>query len=312
MLKTRRSTPVLGLCLAAQSVLDVSEALLEQEGFAYVLPYKMSQDHVELLFSRIRRMGGFNNNPNAVQLQQALRRLALHNFIAPSATGNSTAPADEDGNDDDNAGLLQIRRPQRQRSALGAGDPMPAVVQHVLTTPGNRSAFVDDSVGYIAGYVCRKLIEGSVVKCGECIGALLSNEEDPPSREVMRLVEIRDNGGLLVPSASTYAIVASAERHLTALRRCGEMGQENLSLRIQCSVLAQFMTERSHELFPGLQEHMFEPRAGGCHAVSLLQQVVARYLRVRLHAYGHRITLSGMSSAHVRHHLHKQVLFARQ
>ncbi|KAF0307773.1 DNA transposase THAP9 [Amphibalanus amphitrite] len=312
VLKTRRSTPVLGLCLAAQSVLDVSEALLEQEGFAYVLPYKMSQDHVELLFSRIRRMGGFNNNPNAVQLQHALRRLALHNFISPSATGNSTAPADEDNGNDDEVGLLQIRRPQRQRSALGAGDPMPAVVQHVLMTPGNRSAFVDDSVGYIAGYVCRKLIEGSVVKCGECIGALLSNEEDPPSREVMRLVEIRDNGGLLVPSASTYAIIASSERHLTALRRCGEMGQENLSLRIQCSVLAQFMTERSHELFPGVQEHMFEPRAGGCHAVSLLKQVVARYLRVRLHAYGHYITLSGMASAHVRHHLHKQVLFARQ
>ncbi|KAF0298400.1 DNA transposase THAP9 [Amphibalanus amphitrite] len=223
-----------------------------------------------------------------------------------------TAPADEDNGNDDEVGLLQIRRPQRQRSALGAGDPMPAVVQHVLMTPGNRSAFVDDSVGYIAGYVCRKLIEGSVVKCGECIGALLSNEEDPPSREVMRLVEIRDNGGLLVPSASTYAIIASSERHLTALRRCGEMGQENLSLRIQCSVLAQFMTERSHELFPGVQEHMFEPRAGGCHAVSLLKQVVARYLRVRLHAYGHYITLSGMASAHVRHHLHKQVLFARQ
>ena len=311
MLQTRRSTPVLGLCLAAQSVLDVSETLLEEEGFAYVLPYKMSQDHVELLFSRIRRMGGYNNNPNAVQLQHALRRLSLHNFISPSATGNSTAPDDEDDGDDD-VGLLQIRRPQRQRSALGAGDPMPAVVQHVLTTPGNRSAFVDDCVGYISGYVCRKLIEGSVVKCGECIGALLSNEQDPPPRDVMRLVEIRDNGGLLVPSASTYAIVASAERHLTAVRRCGKVGQDNLSLRIQCSVLAQFMTERSHELFPGVQEHMFEPRADGCHAVSLLKQVVARYLRVRLHAYGRCTTLSGMSSAHVRHHLHKQVLFARQ
>ena len=301
---------MLGLCLAAQSLLDVSETLLEEEGFAYVLPYKMSQDHVELLFSRIRRMGGYSNNPNVVQLQHALRRLVLHNFISPSATGNCVAPADEDDGDDD--GLLQIRRPERQRTTLGAEDPMPAVVQHVLTTPGSRSAFLDDCVGYVTGYVCRKLIEGSVVRCGECISALLCNEDDPPSHAVMRLVEIRDNGGLLVPSASTYAIVASAERHLTALRRCGEVGLQNLSLRIQCSVLGQFMTERSHELFPGAQEHMFQPRADECHAVRLLKQVVARYLHVRLHAYGRSTTLSGMSSAHVRHHLHKQVLFARQ
>ena len=249
---------MLGLCLAAQSVLDVSETLLEEEGFAYVLPYKMSQDHVELLFGRIRRMGGYNNNPNVAQLQHALRRLVLHNFISPSATGNSTALADGDNGDGD-VGLLQIRRPERQRRILYAEDPMPAVVQHILTTSDNRSAFVDDCVGYIAGYVCRKLIEAGTIGCGECVGALLCNEEDPPLREAMRIVEIRDNGGLLVPSASTYAIVASAERHLTALRKCGEVGLQNLSLRIQCSVLAQFMTERSHELFPGVQEHMFEP-----------------------------------------------------
>ena len=209
---------MLGLCLAAQSVLDVSETLLEEEGYRYVLPYKMSQDHVELLFGRIRRMGGLNNNPNAVQLQHALRRLALHNFISPSATGNSTTQADEDDGDGD-IGLLRIRRPERQRPALGAEEPMPAIVQHVLSAPDNRSAFADDCVAYVAGYVChvcRKLIEGSVVKCGECIGACLRNEKDPPSQAVMRLVEIRDNWGLLVLSASTYAIVVSAERHLTA------------------------------------------------------------------------------------------------
>jgi hypothetical protein len=83
------------------------------------------------------------------------------------------------------------------------------------------------------------------------------------------------------------------------------VGISNLTFRIQCSVVAQFMTECSDELFPGVQEHMFEPRADECHAVVLLKQVVARYLRVRLYACGRRTTLSGigMSSTHVRHHL---------
>ncbi|KAF0295921.1 hypothetical protein FJT64_006632 [Amphibalanus amphitrite] len=70
-----------------------SARLMEQKGFAYVLPYKMNQDRMEL-FIRILRMGGFEYSPNKVQLQHALLRLALHNFISPSATGNNTAPAD--------------------------------------------------------------------------------------------------------------------------------------------------------------------------------------------------------------------------
>ena len=108
--------------------MDVSKTLLEEEGFTYVLPYKMSQDHVVLLFGRIRRMGGCN--PKVVQLQQTLRRLLLHNFIWPSAIGNNMAP-------DDDGGMLQIRRPKRHRTTLGAKQPMPAVVQHALATSGS-------------------------------------------------------------------------------------------------------------------------------------------------------------------------------
>ena len=307
VLHTRKFTPILGLCLASKSVMDVSAALLEEQDFKYVLPYKMSQDHVELLFGRIRRMGGYNNNPNVVQLQHAMRRLTLHNFISPSATGNCVDQDEEDQTD----GLLQIRRPRRAQPAVIGDEPMPAVVQHlVMGAPG--SAFVDNCVGYIAGYVSRKLVECNRVKCAECVEALLSNPHDMLTQDVMHLIKVRDNGGLLVPSASTYAVIASAERHLSALRKCAGVVLDNLSLRIQCSVLAHFMTERSHELFPGHQDHMFSARAGECHAVTLLKLIVSRYLRVRLHAHGQNSTISGLQRAHIRHSLYKQVLFAHQ
>ncbi|XP_037076707.1 uncharacterized protein LOC119097864 [Pollicipes pollicipes] len=157
VLQTRRFTPVLGLCLATQTVIDVSEALLK-EGFVCVLPYKMSQDHLELLSGQIRRVGGFNNNPNVAQLQHAMRRLILHSFISPSATGSCMSR--DDGDD----GLLQIR-PKRQRQTLSESDPMPAVVQHLITTEDTGSGFVDNCVGYISGYVCRKLVETSAIGC---------------------------------------------------------------------------------------------------------------------------------------------------
>ena len=289
--------------------MDVSATLIEDQGYKYVLSYKMSQDHLELLFGRIRRMGGYNNNPNVVQLQQAMRRLTLHNFVSPSAAGNCIERDDEDDHDD---GLLLIRRPARQPTTIIGGEPMPAVIQHLLATMATGSAFVDNCVGYIAGYVCRKLIESGGLKCGECVEALLSNPADTLPHDVEHLIKVRDNGGLLVPSASTYAVVASAERHLTALRKCDGVVCQNLSLRIQCSVLAHFMTERSHELFPGHEEHMFSSRAGECHAVTLVKQIVARYLRVRLHAHGQNTTISSLQRAHIRHSLNKQVLFAHQ
>lgn len=303
VLHTRRFTPILGLCLAAQSIMEVSAALLEEEGFQYALAYRMSQDHLELLFGRIRGMGGYNNNPNAVQLQRAMRRLTLHNFITPSAAANCI-PQDADGECD---GLFRIRRPSPQ--GPGQVEEMPAAVQHALLQDMG-SEFAMNCVAYISGYVCRKLRESGAVRCADCFGALVSNDDDPPPQHVLGLVGVRDNGGLLVPSASTYAIVSAAERHLTALKKCETMRLPNLSLSIQHSVLSHFMTSRSHELFPGVQEHMYEPRVDECHAILLLKQIVARYLRVRLHSYGRSVTVSGLRSAHLRQKFNKMVLFS--
>ena len=39
----------------------------------YVLTYKFSKDHIELLFNKIRHRGGWNNNPNVLQLKYALK-----------------------------------------------------------------------------------------------------------------------------------------------------------------------------------------------------------------------------------------------
>lgn len=44
--------------------------LLEDLDFLYVLTYKYSQDHLELLFSCIRSRGGNNNNPNVKDINQ--------------------------------------------------------------------------------------------------------------------------------------------------------------------------------------------------------------------------------------------------
>ena len=51
----------------------------------YLLTYKYSQDHLELLFSCIRSRGGRNNNPNCLQLKYALQKMEIVSTLQGAA-----------------------------------------------------------------------------------------------------------------------------------------------------------------------------------------------------------------------------------
>ena len=87
----RRKTAIIVFSAATKALLNISTDLLTQpHPYKYVLTYKFSQDHIELLFNTIRRRGGWNNNPNAMQFKWALHRILTRNSISPSSTGNCT------------------------------------------------------------------------------------------------------------------------------------------------------------------------------------------------------------------------------
>ena len=59
--------------------------------YKYVMTYKFSQDHLELLFNKIHGYCSWNNNPDVLQFKYALRRLLIRNSIQSSKTGNCTS-----------------------------------------------------------------------------------------------------------------------------------------------------------------------------------------------------------------------------
>lgn len=61
---------------------------LQHNPLKYFLPYKCSQDHVEIYFSCLRGRGGWNNNPNTSQLRWALRQLLFQNSVQGSVSAN--------------------------------------------------------------------------------------------------------------------------------------------------------------------------------------------------------------------------------
>ena len=63
----------------------------------YVLGYKLGQDHIETLVSKIRSQGRFNNNPDVVQFVAALKSLLVKTEITPSCNANCLEMCDTNG-----------------------------------------------------------------------------------------------------------------------------------------------------------------------------------------------------------------------
>lgn len=67
-----------GLIICLTNIYVMARELLENKYLDYLLAYKLSQDHVELIFSRIRRKNGTNTNPTTLQFKSALKKIMYH------------------------------------------------------------------------------------------------------------------------------------------------------------------------------------------------------------------------------------------
>ena len=86
----RRKTFIIGFVSPAKSILSIAEELIfcSDNPYKYLLTYKLSQDHLEMFFSCVGARRGFNNNPHALQLKYAFRKILLHNAVTSSDKAN--------------------------------------------------------------------------------------------------------------------------------------------------------------------------------------------------------------------------------
>ena len=87
---SQRRTFIIGFVTCIKSTIAMAKQMLSlsTNPFKYLLTYKFSQDHIELLFSCIRSRGGWNNNPNCLQMKYALRNMLMRNAITASKNAN--------------------------------------------------------------------------------------------------------------------------------------------------------------------------------------------------------------------------------
>ncbi|OXA63734.1 DNA transposase THAP9 [Folsomia candida] len=275
----------LGLVVSIKSIISACETLLQREDqpFLFVITYRFCQDHIELVFNKIRgRMGG-SNNPTALDFIYIMRRMWHQNQLKSTGTGNCLVLTDEN---EVPGGLLPLAR--KKKNLFKPGDDLD---EEDIQVPFNTtvdirkgSPFYSNCLSYIAGVVAKKLQER--IKCELCRAALLSSKDDRLEQDVSKLIERKTRGGLLFPSQSVYRIVQLADNVFWNLHKqtSGQFALPLMDLKVAISVARALV---GRQIFPTLNNHaiVIDKITLESHSTALVKAVVEMFLRIRFYFY---------------------------
>lgn len=177
--------------------------------------YRISQDHLEMLFGKIRTMNGTNDNPMAHQLISIIRKIIHQCEIIPSPYANVKALAKADAVTLITSNILTVPSTQKRRSTLEDN-----VIKEDVTDPEETyndfmdwdpamgigllvDSILDPGVVFVANELERKLLTSKHIYCFTCVNVLNNNTK------VDDRVCVNINNG--IPCLSTYRLCKLAD-----------------------------------------------------------------------------------------------------
>lgn len=131
--------------------------LIDTEYLSFILTYKFSQDHIEMLFfSAIRAKGGFNNNPTVSQFEAAYKSIIVHSKIKSLSSANCMA-LDDTTILRVSSSNIKVKDTQSELVDLLCVAGIDNLENNNLLSVYQHSNFINDVVAYIAGFVVRKI-----------------------------------------------------------------------------------------------------------------------------------------------------------
>ena len=192
----RRKTFVLGFITALTSVRDLSTYLLTKDisPYSFVLTYKLSQDHLELLFACIRGKNGFNNNPDERQFKSALIKILLRVSIISSKQYNCIV-FEKDVSPIFSLKWSRKRLPMVEKEDYCVEDEDNEDMC-IRLNESSYSQYKDAILGYVGGYIVRKLLRN--LSCEGCADALVvKGNKTAMSANYRSLALVKERGGLV-------------------------------------------------------------------------------------------------------------------
>jgi len=220
-----------------------------------------------MLFSAIRARGGYNNNPTVAQFEAAYKAIIIHAEVKSSSNANCMAL--------DDTSVLRVssvkKNKEDQQTELldllctagtnNIGEDVLTVYQH--------SAFIDDIVAYIAGFVVRKLKKN--ILCLVCAAELESESSGS------QLLNRKNRGGLVKASNSVIQICRIGER---TVREFKQIDKPNTVSKITLSAMKYINMEK---YFINLSTHILDQEPLNNHLLQLIKYILNYYITIRLH-----------------------------
>jgi hypothetical protein len=320
ILHGNRKTGFLGFLLCIESVKSLFQELVlcDEPSLTFLLTYKLSQDHIELFFGKIRSMGGCNNNPTARQFKTAYKRIMTYNDIQDVIRGNClpldsvpilTASSATPNADPPSVSILNATSVRNR--VVDVRDDFDLFRDHdYVYTPNNLilSKCAEKIVAYIAGFVCFKL--KNTIQCETCSAALIM--DDTSRSDVHSLIRLKSKSCLIFPSLDVIEICNTTERYFRHHVVPSNSKPLNISFHyITQSVMKEFLRR---DIFSSIKDHMFDTDANYNHLVLLLKCIIEKYLQVRYHYAGRHYTakLRETLNARSRQVLNRLVIFSGQ
>ena len=321
-----RKTFVIGFVMTIKSTIAMASEMFTMENpFKYLLTYKFSQDHIEILFSCIRARGGWNNNPNCLQLKYAIRKMLLRNAVSASKNGNCLAFTN------DSTTIIPFFHSKKHNAPLTETPPdncnqtIPEFLSTQLINP--TSEFLSNVLFYIGGFVVSKLLDKlTCLSCKKCLLSQFTSTVPDHDYCAMNYSDVTsasaftvfvNNGGLKIPSRSVYLVVEYAEK-VFKCRVCKDGDQISREARLKqkliLDVCNHFIMDTKQDIFEdhelGVNESVFEED----HRSALIKLVADKYLTLRIFTYGKRYQESVVTKGQPsdRHKLTKSILFKNQ
>lgn len=213
VIESRRKTGFLGFLICIESAFILYEELCEKNKFLKYLPfYKLSQDHVELLFGCLRHHGGGNNNPKVRQFKAAMKKILVHSDIRSSNTGNCIPLEEISILHVSSAGKIQqsqdIINSTNKFSRLydefnenfdENNNTLQTFCDHnYVSNIREITEFSHNIIEYIAGYIVKQLQKSLL--CENCLAVLIAKAERN------NFINRKNRGGLIQPSSDVIKI----------------------------------------------------------------------------------------------------------
>lgn len=300
-----RKTFALGFIITMHSIKNLALEFLQRETdpFAYVLTYKVSQDNLEIFFSLLRGSGGWNNNPNAMQLKWALKKLLHKNSIQASENGNC---------------LNNILDDTHSIFSLCSGKKVPdKSVEVSLASLCDQLSAIDPVISdlqneilyYISGFITRRILQNNV--CVDCTKILLpssiSDHNYAMEYNFQRWTLFVSRGGLILAAQITFQIVQYTEKlFLTQMQFNKKV--KNFKLRIVLAVVEEF-SNKLH-LFKPIHPVLEEFACDDLHEIKLVKKISSLYLETRMKTKAKKMTEECQgTNASMRQKFNKLILF---